>query len=390
MPVEAKKHVVGITIEGPRKIGYREHVINEVPKGRFSFDVNISAISPGTELVPYAPPTDEAAELITYPIKKSGYANAAVVDRVHAHTDLLQEGDRISINLGHRTGGIEEIDGTEVNGRPSRDRWIKLPSDVPDDLGTLAIQMMPIALVGALTAADQLHGSKLSTLEGSLRGQQVMLNGAGPIGLLAGEALRYAGAEHIVVVDNSEDRLRRARDLGMSTVNFSEVDPVKAVKELFSEHRIEHGTDYGTGADIVVNTAPTHFALDNGYRAARDQGLIVDMAYYAQPIPVAKGEHFHHRGLTDRSAQIGNIARRQRPEWSRRRLAESGLEIFQDRGELIRPALLTHTAEFADAQDVFDDYADRNPARLITVFTPGDVSRLPRMEWDSPSLPTAA
>lgn len=390
MSAEHRQRIVGITVEAPRRIGYREQVVEVVQPDHYAAKITHSSISPGTELVAYAPPTEDAAKLITYPIKKSGYANTAVVTHVVGSTSLLQEGDRISMNIGHRTGGIEEIDGTQTNGKSSRDRWIKLPPDVPDDLGTLAIQMMPIALVGSLTAADQIHGSKLSTLEDSLRGQQIMLNGAGPIGLLVGEALRYAGAEHIVVVDNSKERLRRAQDLGMSTVNFSEEDPVKAVKGLFSEHRIEHGSDYGTGADIVINTAPSHFALDNGYRAARDQGLIVDMAYYAQPIPVAKGEHFHHRGLIDRSAQIGNIARRQRPEWSRRRLAESGLEIFQDRGELIRAALLTHTAEFADAKDVFEDYADRNPARLVTVFTPGDVSQLPRMAWDSPASPIAA
>jgi threonine dehydrogenase-like Zn-dependent dehydrogenase len=389
MSAEYRQNFVGVTIEAPKKIGYREQQVDHLPRDRFGFLVTNSATSPGTELVPYAPPTEAAAKLIEYPVRKTGYANTAVVERIHGTTSLLQEGDRISINLGHRTGGIEEIDGREVNGRDSKDRWVKLPDDVDNDLGTLAIQMFPIALVGVLTAADEIHGTKLSTLEGSLKGQQVMLNGAGPIGLMTGEALLYAGAEHVVVVDNSEDRLERARSLGMSTVNFAEKDPVVAVRELFSEHKIEDGTDYGAGADIVLNTAPSGIALDNGYRAARDQGLIVDMAYYAQPILVAKGQDFHHRGLIDRSGQIGNIAKRQRPEWTRRRLAESGLEIIQSRGELIRPALITHNAEFADAPGVFDDYAARNPQRLITVFTPGDVTRLPRQPWDAPATAAA-
>lgn len=390
MPIEARKHVVGITIEGPRQIGYREHVIDGVPKKRFSFDVRTSAISPGTELVAYAPPTDEAAKLIEYPVKKSGYANAAVVESVHARTHLLQEGDRISINLGHRTGGIEEVDGYEVNGKDSKDRWIRLPDTVDDDLGTLAIQMMPIALVGVLTAADQMHGPQVATLEGSLKGKQVMLNGAGPIGLLTGEALRYAGAEEIIIVDNSEERLELAQKLGMTTVNYNHEDPVTAVRERFSNRRVEHGIDYGVGADIILNTAPSAIALSNSHRAARDQGLIVDMAYYPHPIPVAKGEDFHHRGLIDRSGQIGNIPRAQRPLWTRRRLAESGLEILQDRGDLIKATLITHKAEFSDAPEVFEDYASRNPKRLVTVFSPGEVSRLPRMEWDSPASPIAA
>jgi L-iditol 2-dehydrogenase len=48
-------------------------------------------------------------------------------------------------------------------------------------------------------------------------GDRVLITGAGPIGLLAGQVARALGAETPVITDISDFRLARARDLGLRT-----------------------------------------------------------------------------------------------------------------------------------------------------------------------------
>lgn len=377
----AETRVIGITVEGPRQLGFREFSLPAEPES-LTTRTRRSSISPGTEVVAYAPPNNAPPKNVLYPVLKSGYANTAVVTAVRSAESYVQEGDRVSVSTGHRTGDVVPL--------ADEHRYVRLPDNVSDDLGTLAVQMMPIALMGALTAADQWPGGKLSRLEGSLKGQRAVIFGAGPIGLLEGEALRYAGVDHIAIVDGVESRLERAAALGMTPIDFTKSDPVTAIRRLYSEPTIEHGVNYGIGADVVLNTAPSEVALRAAHQSVHDQGTILDMAYYPTPVVVAKGEDFHHRGLTERSGQIGNVPRRQRPEWSRRRLAEVGLEILLDRGEHLRTALFTHEAQFRDAVSVFDDYASRNPDRLVTIMTPGDLTGITVLPHDAPRMIHAA
>ena len=49
-----------------------------------------------------------------------------------------------------------------------------------------------------------------------LVGEDVLITGAGPIGLMAAAVARHAGARHVVVTDVSEERLELARKIGVS------------------------------------------------------------------------------------------------------------------------------------------------------------------------------
>jgi threonine dehydrogenase-like Zn-dependent dehydrogenase len=366
---ERRNHVVGITVEAPRRLGYRTFSLDRTPDTITTHTVT-SLISPGTELVPFAPPDSEAVRDITYPVLKSGYANTAYVTEVRDTQTGIKEGTRVSVSTGHRTGDTVDL--------RDRHRYIKLPDDIDDEVGALAVQMMPIALTGIITAADQLHRKELRTLEGSLKGQKIAVNGAGPIGLLVAEGLRYAGAEAAIMVDEWPQRLALAEEAGMTSINFREEASVpQKIKEIFSEPRIIRGINYKEGADYFINTAPDKQGLANALESLRKQGKVIDMAFYPEEVGVALGGTFHHDGKAIIAAQIQNQPEGQQPKWNRRRLAEVGFEILQDRGEHIRRSLLKKKAEFKDAQEVFEDYASKNPDRLVTVFTPGDVSTLP-------------
>ena len=81
---------------------------------------------------------------------------------------------------------------------------------------------------------------------GVIAGDLVVVQGPGPIGLMAAMVARAAGAREVAVIGTPGDeelRLSRARELGFEkTINIGETDPVEAVLEMTG----------GLGADVVV------------------------------------------------------------------------------------------------------------------------------------------
>ncbi|PPK68063.1 L-threonine 3-dehydrogenase [Actinokineospora auranticolor] len=60
-------------------------------------------------------------------------------------------------------------------------------------------------------------------------GEDVLITGAGPIGLMAAAVARHAGARHVVITDVSEHRLELARKIGVSVALDVSATPVAAV-----------------------------------------------------------------------------------------------------------------------------------------------------------------
>ncbi|MGW3954244.1 L-threonine 3-dehydrogenase [Streptomyces sp. NPDC004752] len=66
-----------------------------------------------------------------------------------------------------------------------------------------------------------------------LVGEDVLITGAGPIGLMAAAVARHAGARNVVITDVSEERLELARKLGVSlALNVSHASIADAQREL--------------------------------------------------------------------------------------------------------------------------------------------------------------
>ena len=72
---------------------------------------------------------------------------------------------------------------------------------------------------------DPLGNAVHVALSFPLVGEDVLITGAGPIGLMAAQVARFAGARFIVITDISEDRLALARTLGVDeAVNVTSQD----------------------------------------------------------------------------------------------------------------------------------------------------------------------
>jgi glutathione-independent formaldehyde dehydrogenase len=63
-------------------------------------------------------------------------------------------------------------------------------------------------------------------------GDQTVIYGAGPVGLMAAYSAVIKGASRVMVVDRHPDRLRLAEAIGAVTIDDSKVDPVAAVNEM--------------------------------------------------------------------------------------------------------------------------------------------------------------
>ena len=85
-------------------------------------------------------------------------------------------------------------------------------------------------------------------------GEDVLVTGAGPIGIMAAAVARFVGARHVVITDIHDERLELAKKLGVRyTVNTAKTD----LKEVMEKLEIREGFDVGlemSGSEIALNT----------------------------------------------------------------------------------------------------------------------------------------
>lgn len=100
---------------------------------------------------------------------------------------------------------------------------------------------------------DPLGNAVHTTLSFDLVGEDVLITGAGPIGIMAGAIARHAGARHVVVTDLNQYRLDLAKRLGLTNcVNVRE----KKLKEVMGGLGMTEGFDVG----LEMSGSPEAFA----------------------------------------------------------------------------------------------------------------------------------
>jgi threonine 3-dehydrogenase len=94
-----------------------------------------------------------------------------------------------------------------------------------------------------------------SALSFRVLGEDVLITGAGPIGIMAASVVRHAGARHVVITDISGDRLALARSMGAvtRTVDVS----VESLDAVMAELGMVEGFDVGlemSGAPAALHS----------------------------------------------------------------------------------------------------------------------------------------
>ncbi len=104
---------------------------------------------------------------------------------------------------------------------------VPLPDEIDDEIGAIL---------------DPLGNAVHTALSFDLVGEDVLVTGAGPIGIMAAAVARHVGARHVVVTDINPDRLALAAQVAdVETVNVAEDD----LKDTMARLKMKEGFDVG-------------------------------------------------------------------------------------------------------------------------------------------------
>ncbi|KRL07166.1 2,3-butanediol dehydrogenase [Liquorilactobacillus hordei] len=138
----------------------------------------------------------------------------------------------------------------------------KMPEGMPYELGALA---EPTAVV--------FEAIKKSGLRA---GEDVIVEGAGPIGLLTAILAKLAGANRVFVIDVSQDRLNKAKELGLKRIlNPTKVDVLKEVRK-----------ECPNGVDVSFEAAGVQATFENALKLTKRTGTLQIVALFGKPLKV--------------------------------------------------------------------------------------------------------
>ncbi|CAI5756308.1 unnamed protein product [Candida verbasci] len=163
-----------------------------------------------------------------------GHESSGIVSKIGSEVTSLKVGDRVAIEPGvpsrlsdaYKSGKYQlcpcmsfaatpPTDPSHENAPGTLCRYYKTPEDflfkLPDDVSLELGAMVEPMTVGV-------HGIKLVDMK---FGEDVMVFGGGPVGLLAASAAKVLGARNIMVVDIFDEKLKLAKDIGAATHNFN-------------------------------------------------------------------------------------------------------------------------------------------------------------------------
>ncbi|WP_278922345.1 MULTISPECIES: L-threonine 3-dehydrogenase [Pseudophaeobacter] len=115
---------------------------------------------------------------------------------------------------------------------------VPLPDDIPDDIGAIL---------------DPLGNAVHTALSFDLVGEDVLITGAGPIGIMAAAVARHAGARHVAITDVNPGRLALA-------AKVANVRPVNVATEDLNDVIAELGMRQGF--DVGLEMSGNQAALD--------------------------------------------------------------------------------------------------------------------------------
>jgi threonine dehydrogenase-like Zn-dependent dehydrogenase len=139
------------------------------------------------------------------------------------------------------------------------DLIVKYPDDLTYDQGAL---IEPLAV-----------GVHALEMAGETDWQTAVVIGCGPIGLLVGLCLKYAGIETTIISDINAHRLKRAEKLGFQTFNSAEGNLVDCVNEITQDE----------GADIVFECAGSGPAALQMCELVRPRGKVIMVSVHKEP-----------------------------------------------------------------------------------------------------------
>ncbi len=367
--------IFSLGVEKPGQAYYFQYEEAPPQPGQFRVDTLYSGFSSGTELTlfhgtnPYLNATWDAeqgvfrpGEVSThYPIPFLGYMEVGVV--TESCSPVVAPGEIVAAVYGHKSGHTLDA---------NHDFFVRLPPGLDPILGIYVAQMGPICANGLLHAAAQACGPNIQSLGDGVRGRNVVVIGAGVVGILTALFAKFHGAADVVISNVATARLDCAAALGLTTVSEAEQSLWQFCKERW------HYGPADRGADLVFQCKADPESLSEALRCLRPQGTVIDLAFYQGGAPNLRlGEEFHHNGLMIRCAQINNLPLGSERIWHRQRLAHETLHLLHHYGPLIQAHLITDVVAAQEAPSFF--------AQLAATYHPEVIQAVIKWEEHCPA-----
>lgn len=208
-----------------------------------------------------------------------GHEFSGIVEEVGKNVKNIKKGDRVTVepifrnpespfiasgeyNLSEPLGFV----GLTANGAFAKHVVVedymvhKMPKKMTFEQGAI---VEPTAVAAY---AIQRSGMKM--------GDTVLIAGAGPIGMLTIQVALATGASQIFVSDLSENRLKKAKEIGAThTFDARDKDIPQKIKEMT-----------GQGVDVFIDAAGAQASFDTGIDSLRNGGTAVLVALFGEKV----------------------------------------------------------------------------------------------------------
>ena len=210
---------------------------------------------------------------------------------------------------------------------PAANLW-PIHDDISDDLAAIL---------------DPFGNAVHTALSFDLVGEDVLITGAGPIGIMAAAVARFVGARHVVITDINDYRLNLAKQMGAtSTVNVTQ----KSLEEEMSDLNMSNGFD--VGLEMSGNPSAFNSMVNNMYNGGH-----IAILGFLPPTTEISWDEFIFKGLHMK----GVYGREMFETWYKMsQLLRSGLDINP---------IITHHFDVEDYEKGFEVMREGNCGKVI-------------------------
>ena len=265
-----------------------------------------------------------------------GHEFVGRVAEIGSHVEGLKVGQRVS-GEGHITCGYCRNcrAGTRHLCRNTQGVGVNRPGSFAEFVALPAVNVFPLPdAIDDRHAAifDPLGNAVHTALAFNLVGEDVLITGAGPIGIMAAAICRHVGARHVVVTDVNDFRLGLAAQMGADRVVNVQTENLR---EVMRELGMREAFDVG----LEMSGVPS--AMDQMLDALNHGGRIAQLGIPARPVAMDYNK-LVFKGLTLK----GIYGREMFETWYKMTaMLESGLNI---------DPVITHEFAIDDFQQGFE------------------------------------
>ena len=179
-----------------------------------------------------------------------------------------------------------------------------------------------------------------------LVGEDVLITGAGPIGIMAVGICKYAGARRVIITDTNEYRLGLAKKMGADyAVNIATED----LREVMKKAKIVEGFDVG------LEMSGAGAALKQMFTVMRNGAKISLLGISNVPVAIDMNE------IIDRGLCLQGIYGRRMDNWHQMSyLVQGGLDLSP---------VLTHKFHYTEFQKGFDMMNTGKSGKIVLDWT---------------------